>query len=216
MFHLIKDDYSAKISEEFTSLIKEIKDIKTLNTDALSLIDSSFKKFIGISSGFANSVSEENLLEHIKKDGKIQGLHCAIVSALLYEEGRLYDNAGNTAEAAKRYFKGFNIILNVFTLDLDCEIKGYEVVADNLAKAIETFELMPYEQKKLFTYYNSVGVYSKAEDFLYNLLDTPTEHEWAKKSIKEFYNNLLDKSDEELLKGGLPRAEIIEAISELN
>lgn len=215
MFYLIKDDYSAKISEEFTSLIKELKDIKTLDSTALSLIDSSFKKFIGISSGFVNSVSEENLLEHIKKDGKIQGLHCAIISALLFEEGRLYDSAGNISEAAKRYFKGFSIILNIFTLDLDCEIGGYKAVAHNLAEAVETFELIPEEQKKLYAYYNLTGAYSKAEDYLYSLLDVKEEHSFAEETLKQFYSDLLSKTDEELLNGNLPRAEIIEALNEL-
>lgn len=212
---MIKDDYSAKISEEFISLIKEIKDIKTLDTNALSLIDSAFKKFLGISSSFANSVSEENLLEYIKKDGKIQGLHCAIISALLYEEGRLYDNAGNTSEAAKRYFKGFSIILNIFTLNLDCEIEGYKTAAGNLAEAVETFELLPEEQKKLFTYYYLTGNFAKAEDYLYSLLDIPEEHLYAEKTMHEFYTNLLDKTDEELLNGNLIRAEILEALSRL-
>lgn len=216
MFYLIKDDYSAKISEEFISLIKEIKDIKTLDSSALSLIDSSFKKFTGISSGFANSVSEENLLEHIKKDGKIQGLHCAIISALLYEEGRLYDSAGNISEAAKRYFKGFSIILNIFTLELDCEIEGYETIAKNLAEAVETFDLIPEEQKKIFAYYNLTGAYSKAEDYLYNLLETEEEHSFAEKTLKQFYSDLLTKTDEELINGNLPRSEIVEALNELH
>lgn len=214
MFYLIKDDYSAKISEEFISLIKEIKNMDMLSTDVLTLIDTSFKRFLGISSGFANSISEADLLEHIKKNGKIQGNACVIAAALLYEEGKIYRNSKDFNEAYKRFFKGFSLILNIFTLDLDCEIEGYKKTAADLAAAIEGFELFPSEQKKLFTYYNSTGNYSKAEDYLYELLDSKEENSFAKESLKEFYNNLLTKNDEELINGNLPRGEILEALEQ--
>lgn len=215
MFYLIKDDYSAKISEEFISLINEIKNMNSLNTDVLSLIDISFKRFLGVSSGFVNSVSEKDLLEHFKKNGKIQGNACAIAAALIYEEGKIYESEHNYNDAYGRFYKGFSLILNIFTLDLDCEIEGWKNTADNLAEAIEAFKLYPEEQKKLFTFYYLTGTYSKAEDYLYELLDCEKEKSFAEEALNEFYKNLLTKSDSELSEGNLPRAEILSAIEDL-
>ena len=210
---MIKDDYSAKVSEEFLSLIKEIGNLNNLKSEVLTLLDSSFKKFVGISSGFANTISDEDLLKLMEKNHNVQGSLCAIAAALLFEEGKVYERENNHSEAYSRFLKGFNLILNIFTMNLECEIEGYKGTAFSLANNLEKFELFPEEQKKLFTYYNLTGVYSKAEDYLYELLDNPSEKSFALESIKHFYNNLLKKSDKELTEGNLPREEVLEAMS---
>lgn len=209
---MIKDDYSSKISQEFLSLIKQIKSIKNLKLEAFTLIDTAFKRFLGFSSSFVNSVSENDLLNLIKKKDEIQGIQCAIGAALLFEEGNIFYNEEKYNEAYFRYSKAFNLILNIFTLNLECELEGYKELSEDIAGAIENFETTSEDQEKLFYLYKSIGIYSKAEDHLYDLIDNSDKKEFAKNKLKEFYTELLKKNDEDLIKGKLPRQEIMEAL----
>ncbi|WP_373854711.1 DUF6483 family protein [Clostridium arbusti] len=212
MFYLIKDDYSAKISQEFLSLIKQIKDAKHLKLESLSLIDTAFKRFLGFSSSFVNSVSEKDLLNLMKKNDEIQGIQCAIGAALLFEEGNIFYDEEKYNEAYFRYSKAFNLISNIFVLNLDCELEGYIELSEEIAGAVENFETTSEDQEKLFYLYKSIGIYSKAEDHLYDLMNDPLKKEFAKNKLKEFYNELLEKKDEDLIQGNLPRHEILESL----
>ena len=211
MISLIKDDYSAKISEQFTSLLKEIKNLRSLKFEKLELIDNCFKKFIGISSNFVNKISDEDLLQLLEKNNKLQGNLCAICAALLYEEGNLYIDT-NSSEAYSRYLKGFIVILNIFTENIECEIEGYYETAFKLASKLEELKLLPKEEEMLYKFYKSTGKYSKAEDYLYYLYDNSFVE---KNQIIDFYEELLSKNDNELIDGNLSREEILSAINEL-
>ena len=210
---MIKDDYSAKISQEFLSLIKQIKNLKALKLEALDLIDTAFKRFLGFSSSFVNSVSEKDLLNLMKKNDEIQGIQCAIAAALLFEEGNIFYNEEKYNEAYFRYSKAFNLISAIFTLKLECELEGYKELSLEISDAIENFETTWEDKKKLFYFYNSLGAFSKAEDHLYELVHDIDNKDFTENELKEFYLELLKKSDDDLIKGNLPRNEILEALN---
>lgn len=209
---MIKDDYSSKISEEFLSLIKQIKDVESLRLEALNLIGTAFKRFLGFSSSFVNSVSEEDLLNLMKKNDKIQGIQCAIAATLLFEEGNIFYKEKKYNESYFRYLKSLNLISTIFILDLECELEGYKSIAKEIGESIEKFEIGEKEQEKLFHLYKSLGIYSKAEDHLYELINSYTKSDFTEKTLEAFYNELLKKSDDELIEGNLPRNEILEAL----
>jgi len=209
---LIKDDYNSKISKEFLSVIKQIKNVKNLRLEAFTLIDKAFKRFLGFSSSFVNSVSEKDLLNLMKKGDKIQGIQCAIAAVFLFEEGNIFYEEGNYNEAYFRYSKAFSLIYTIFSLELECELEGYKELSQEIANAMEKFEITSEDQEKLFYFYKSLGVFSKAEDYLYDLIKDPQKKDFTENNLKEFYSDLLKKSDEDLIKGNLPRNEILEAL----
>jgi hypothetical protein len=43
-------------------------------------------------------------------------------------------------------------------------------------------------------------------------MNDPLKKEFAKNKLKEFYNELLEKKDEDLIQGNLPRHEILESL----
>jgi hypothetical protein len=215
VFNLIKDDYSAKVSDKFNSLIKEIKDVNNLHTDKLALIDISFKKFLGLSSAIINSMSDNDVLTLMKKNDKLDGNYCLIAAALLYEEALIFDKDDRCNQSYSKYEKAFTLIFNMKSSNAECEIVGYENILSNVSSAMENFHLPLDIKKNLITYYELNGEYSKAEDSLYDLLEDSTTHSFAKERLKEFYSNLLLKDDLALEKGDLPRSEILEAIESL-
>lgn len=215
---MIKDDYKSKLSDEFHSLIKEIEDVKNLHTDKLNIIDSGFKKFLGLSSKIINSMRQSDVLELLKKNGKIDGNYCLVAAALLYEEANIFFDEKQYDNAYFRYIKAFNLILTIRKLDLECELKGSSKVMDSIMISLKKFHI-PFEIKKdVIDYYEISGTYSKAEDIIYEISESDNNDEstWAQKRLLSFYNNLLKKNDDDLKRGNLTREEINEALSELN
>ncbi|WP_026884813.1 DUF6483 family protein [Clostridium akagii] len=212
---MIKDDYSAKVSDQFNSLIKEIRNINNLHTEKLSLINTSLKKFIGISSIMINSMSESDVLNLMKRNGSFDANYCIIAAALLYEEAIIFDKKDEYLKAYSKYSKAFYLILKIKSLNLECEIVGYQDIMKNVSSALENFHLPFNIRKDLITYHELSGEYSKAEDNIYDLLENPDTHSFAKEKLKEFYNNLLLKDDLTLEKGNLPRGEILEALEKI-
>lgn len=212
---MIKDDYSAKVSDKFNSLIKEIEDVNNLHTDKLALIDASFKKFLGVSSLIINSMSNKDVLVLMNRSDKLDGNYCLIAAALLYEEALIFEKDDLLSEAYSKYEKAFYLIFNMKTSNTECEIAGYEKMMHNISLSLEKFHLPIEVKKNLITYYELNCEYSKAEDNLYDLLDDEPSHVFAKEQLKNFYQCLLEKDDLTLESGGLPRNEILEAIEAL-
>ncbi|MDD3223794.1 MAG: DUF6483 family protein [Clostridium sp.] len=215
---MIKDDYKSKLSDEFHSLIKEIGDVKNLHTDKLNIIDSGFKKFLGLSSKIINSMRQSDVLELLKKNGKIDGNYCLVASALLYEEANIFFDEKKYDDAYFKYTKAFNLILTIKKLDLECELKGSSKVMESIMISLEKFHL-PFELKKdVIDYYEISGAYSKAEDITYEITQSNNNDEstWAKERLLTFYNELLKKQNDDLERGNLSREEITEALNDLN
>ena len=67
---------------------------------------------------------------------------------------------------------------------------------------------------KLFRYYEFIGEYSKAEDILFELVDS--KYPDIISEGKNFFQRLSQKSDGELSAGNLPREELKIGIDDLN
>ena len=93
------------------------------------------------------------------------------------------------------------------------------IKVDKLLKLLDTESSIFDElNEKIFQYYRITGRYSKAEDLLYSMIDASSYID-KKRLIEEgnlFYKNILNKTDEELEHGNLPRNEVLDGINELN
>ncbi|HEV2660598.1 MAG TPA: DUF6483 family protein, partial [Ktedonobacteraceae bacterium] len=67
---------------------------------------------------------------------------------------------------------------------------------------------------KLFAYYELSGQYARAEDTLFDLLETGNNREMVE-SGRAFYTRLLAKSDADLQAGNLARDEVDEGLAQL-
>lgn len=212
---MIKDDFTTKMSDKFTSLIKELKDVSALHSDKLSLIDTSFKKFVGLSSSIVNSMCNSDILELMKRNDKLDGNYCLITAALLFEEALVFEGENKVNEAYLKYEKAFFLIYNMKALSIECEIAGYESFMENIASSMENFHLPLEAKNNLIHYYELNSQYSKAEDNLYDLLEEADNKSLVKEKLKTFYAKLLEKDDAKLAAGNLPREEILEAMEGL-
>lgn len=91
--------------------------------------------------------------------------------------------------------------------------KEYLDKINELVEKIIKYELPNKTQFKLFQYYELIGCFGKAEDILYELIDI--KYRGILAEGKSFYERLLNRSDNELLNGNLPRDEVQEGLAQI-
>ena len=81
-----------------------------------------------------------------------------------------------------------------------------------IIKGSNVFSFPCYLQKKLLQYYELKGDFARAEDILFNLAETGGNdiYEYG----INFFNRLLEKANNELSKGNLPRIEVEAGLKE--
>lgn len=135
--------------------------------------------------------------------------------------------ASGTAVIAKKVNRKLieldNMLENIIDEDLaygrveDLPLRIIKV--DKLLKLLDTESSIFDElNERIFQYYRITGRYSKAEDLLYSMINVSSYID-KKRLIEEgnlFYKNILNKTDEELERGNLPRNEVLDGINELN
>ena len=94
-----------------------------------------------------------------------------------------------------------------------------KIVKDNyidkiqlIIKKIIDYELPVHIRFKLFQYYEIINNYAKAEDLIIELIEIDPVF---KREAVEFYERLIQKSDDDLLTGNLPREEVLEGLTSL-
>ncbi|MBE3557807.1 MAG: hypothetical protein IMW89_01090 [Ktedonobacteraceae bacterium] len=214
---MINKDYILRLFERFGRELSIILGLRQRNRqeDALIHIDDLLLQAIGLSSRFIDTLSPEMLLAILSPMGRLNVESCLWAAFLLKNEGDIYEAMGQSKESYYRYIKALLLLL---------EVQLREPVADemeitrntaDLLKKLEDFDLPHFLKNALFAYYEQQGHYSKAEDYLFEMLeDMPGDTDLVKRGI-EFYMRLLKKNDFDLQSGDLPRQEVEEGLAQL-
>ncbi|WP_368490019.1 DUF6483 family protein [Clostridium sp. BJN0013] len=216
---MLKRSITDELIKKFEELLEQIIfNKKNENyTKAMNLIDDAFKYIFRLSIKFFNSFSTENLLEIIKSDGTINVDKYIMMAKLLKEEADILENQHKTEDAFYIYEKSLNLFLNAYLIKDDhCNLENYFSDIDPIIIKISPYKLSLDVENKLIEYYLKIGIYDKAENILYEMLQDSNFSEKCLKNALKFYHNLLLKSEDELNRGNLPREEIIESLNSLN
>lgn len=214
----IKSNLTAALVKKFADALEKILKYKSegKNEEALNAIDDAFKEIFRLSSKFFNSFSDENLMDMIKTDGTLNADKCIMMAKLLEEEGEIYESQGNVNEAFYLNIKSLNLLLEAYiNKDNNCDLQSYFSDIDLIISKILDYKLPASLEYKILDYYVKINMYDKAEDMLYEILET---NNFDKPSIEKgisFYESLLTQDDETLEKGNLPREEIEDSLSHL-
>ena len=83
-----------------------------------------------------------------------------------------------------------------------------------LADTLQQMEGSPTLSRNLLEYYQNTGEFAKAEDALHELLDAGDPR--AREIGMQFYQRLLFRADDDLIRGNLPREEVLEGWANLS
>lgn len=222
-------DYILRMFEEMSRAIaqivyqREIKDYQASH----DLIDEQFKQTLGMGSGFIHSLSDETLLSMLMTLGTLNVEKCWLIALLLKAEGDLYTSEQDENKSFYSYLKACNLFLEaLYNQNQNRDIEKIAEIEELLRK-LEDYELPLRTRQLLFWYFEYTGRYDKAEDMLFDILET--EQDEALEGVegiesldemrakgKAFYAHLLSKNDSALESGNFSRAEIRDGLARLH
>ncbi|NUM80223.1 hypothetical protein HUU42_05400, partial [bacterium] len=156
------------------------------------------------------NLSEDDLIKLMTSDQGFDRERCKALARIFKAEGELLESKGS--EPSLRYRQA--LALNIEAVHQSAN--DHELSLDDiqwLLNKINHDEFPVSLNRRLFRYFETIGRYDKAENILHDLIVTGDCE--AQNAGILFYSRLMKISDSELLKGGLSREEVTEAMNEL-
>ena len=205
---MTQTDYIMRIIEQFADFLWAIVlNKKVQNYDlALKKIDEAYGGLLYLNAEQVKNSGVNKILENNTYKGILDKANIEIIANLLFEEADILENInGNNNTSFEYYQKSIELFLK-----LSSETDKYCKNIEDINAKLINYKIGDDLNKKVYKYYLERGSYGKAEDKLYDLLESKSST--TKIEIMDFYEKLLKKDDFDLEKGNLPRNEIIEAI----
>ena len=187
---MIEKDYIMRMIQQFARFLAAVLfKIESGNVEeAQSDVQSACKDYLGLPFNFLLGMPDQELVNIFTLGGQLDVDRCYIAAQLLFCE----------AKARKTDRHGSKAISTVYEILQELPDKDFPT---------EIFE-------KLFLFYEYSGEYARAEDCLFRLTESGVDS--ALKTGESFYERLMEKTDQELEDGNLPRAELKEGLSEFS
>lgn len=175
-------------------------------------IDSAYKSLFGVSSEFVHQFSDTQVIELFGKDIETAGVKHYILGVLLKEEAEILQAEEKEQESLLWYGKSLSLLLAAYN-DLGTPIEPeHPAKIEEVVRQLRGVEIPTHVKEKLFAFYDFLGKYDKAENVLFELVESDVQYVVCGLS---FYERLLKKPEADLREGGLPRKEVSEGLESL-
>ena len=212
---MLQRDYLMKLIETLSTVIARVllkKEVKNYEGAEEELV-SAAKSLAGLDLNLIKILSAEDIISLMKTSDIFAG-RCLISAELLKQYGDILSDKGKAQESLKLYMKSLWLYLEaILTKELPAPEDYYERV-DFMIKNLALLEFPDQLKLKVFEYYEFSGRYSKAEDILFELIESDFKN--IHNTGKQFYRDLSLKTDDELINGNFSREEIEDGLEEIN
>ncbi|NNJ12628.1 hypothetical protein EKD04_020075 [Chloroflexales bacterium ZM16-3] len=215
---MFRDDYIMRMIRQFGQIYAYILGMRRRGQYPLALIaiDNAYRERLGLGSDAVAALSDSQILALVRF-GETNGSWRetgAFVASLLYSEAVILQEQGQPDDATPRAMLSLQLLLEC-DLASDQPLPEYAPPRDELLGMLSDYELPAKTRAALFTLLARAGRYAHAEDVLAVLLDErPTDAGLIGAGVS-FYEGLLDRDDADLEAGGLPRDEVLAALTAL-
>jgi hypothetical protein len=211
---MIERDYFMRMINILRQMIARILFLKNEKDFPKALLDiqTTGKTLLGIDGEMARRLSPSQIMQLFGSDLTVAVPKSYVAAILFKEEADVRALMGEEEEPTRLYLRSLTLLLDVYEWAKEPIEPDHPMIIDEVLGKLMDFVLPVDLLEKLFRFREERGEYDKAEDVLYDIFE-------VKPAFKVqgilFYKRLLEKKDEELEKGGLPRTEVQEGIAEL-
>jgi hypothetical protein len=210
---MIKNDYILRLLEQFGRVLARLIGLTDAQQfrEALSMLRDETGRLIGIDGTMLE------LLDAAALKRALPGPEKRVFAArALQEMSRIQQLDGEPFRSSANALKSLDLYASVLKSDrdaLDGEVLEW---ARATAETINDQDATSDERLDLVTNFEIVGMFNRAEDLLFSLLEEGFESDQVVEAGTAFYDRIAKLSDEELANGGLPRNEIADGRRALN
>jgi hypothetical protein len=210
---MIRRDYFIKLVQELSAVLLRIVSLKARREYAAALheIDCALEKYLGLKPDDGTAENLDHVLALCGEEGGPISESLNLLADVYHEQSQIFAAQQDQAACRRAALLALGLYLEavrsgIVSLDLLKKI-------DDLLEQVADAPLPSPVLRRLLIYLEDRGLYAKAEDALYDWLDR--EDSEAVEHGIALYARLLEKSDEDLRRGNLPRGEVLEGQSRL-
>ncbi|MCA9859505.1 MAG: hypothetical protein KC438_07280 [Thermomicrobiales bacterium] len=179
---------------------------------ALVDIEEAYGRMTGLHASLVHGLSEDDLIAMLTARGSIHPERFIAIAILLHEEGDIYAEQDNVAQALPRLSKALRLYLEAW--ERSDELRHETIPGlDATITWMEGYPITPETRVLLLDYLEEKGRFDEAENHIVDWLDDGSAE--AAEHATAFYERLLERSDPELIVGGLTRDEVQTALDDL-
>lgn len=193
--------------------IMKLKEAEQFNAAQIE-INLAGKMLLGLDMELLRALSDEEIISLLKPTGELDSGKCLMAAELLKEEADIQERQGQLQESAASYAVSLSLFLEAALTNKQVRSTEYIEKIDFICGKLTDFHLPANIKLKQFRYCELIGELARAEDCLYELIESDSA-DYIETGIK-FYKRLLQLDDAELARGNLPRDEVKEGLQALN
>jgi len=203
-------------SRAWARIVRMIKD-RQFET-AHMVLDQAYRQLIGLSPEAVLERNPNDLIARLRFDeapaaGRDK---CLALATLLRASGDIAAAQDDSASAADAYHKALQLLLDTVLRDPSLALPDEVPTIESLDAELSTHALPITTQQELLLYYEHAGVYAKAEDILWAMLQAAPGDCTIVGAGRALYARLQQLSDAALIAGNLPRDEVDGGLSDLD
>jgi hypothetical protein len=207
---MLQEDYLMRMIRLATSVFARILGLKQAGSylDALAVIDQALEVIFGLNPTLINTLDDDSLLALLTTKDGLEVDKLLILAGLLKERGAIYAAIDRPVDCRSHTIRALNFYLELFHNPTHIPPA---VLIESIEEILSRFseQGLPDEIKyPLFFYFEQTKQFANASHMLSDLQVTNGYNPELGVQAREFYNRLLDMSEEELKTGKISRDEV--------
>lgn len=210
-------DFFMRMIKEFTSAIGKIKGLKAENKieESQEALSETIEYFMGLNKEVIEVLPYDILIHKLSGGRQINTEKYFMLAELLTLQADIYEANGKKTKARNLELKSLDILINVLLNDDESVSDQNQGKINKLIERIGWFNVSDESKLLLFRYYELTKNYAKAEDVLFNLIESDGASDDILGKGIAFYERLTNEDHAELEKGNLPIDEVLEGLANL-
>ena len=208
-------DFIKRMINQLVAALQMIIGLKAAGQygQALQAIDQALEQLLGLKADLVKRLDDQTLLSSLTHNGKLDTDRLAILADLFKEEGDILASLNRPQESFSSHLRALNFYIEVGLSSLPEQLPDPDQKLLDLFHQLDKFRLPHQTLYGLFAYCEKSGRFAQAASILGRLADDPSLRAEVQREFQQYYQRLLEKTDADLQRGNLPRAEIERRLS---
>lgn len=211
---LMHQDYVMRMIQQMAVFITRVLRLREDGEyeEAISEITHAYGRLAGLPASMVHALSDDDLIALLGAQGRIAGDRCVALAELLREEAMVYDAQGNEEEALPRFLKALRLYLEA--LAEEDSLRAADIPGlDEVVRRVSGYSMPAGTRTLLLPYLEATGQFDQLENAVSAWMEYDDAE--ARDFAAAMYERLAEKSDSELIVGGLTQGEVAEALAAL-
>jgi hypothetical protein len=208
-------DFIKRMINQLVAALQMIIGLKAAGQygQALQAIDQALEQLLGLKADLIKRLDDQTLLSSLTHNGKLDTDRLAILADLFKEEGDILASLNRPQESFSSHLRALNFYIEVGLSSGPEQLPDPDQKLLDLFHQLDKFQLPHQTLYGLFAYCEKSGRFAQAASILGRLADDPSLRAEVQQEFQQYYQRLLEKTDADLQRGNLPRAEIERRLS---